>query len=73
MIQIGDVHRSGNSAAVAVSTAEELSHHPARVRALSETVTVPAMVGDDCVIVSESRAGPCGDRLLADREVDEAG
>ena len=76
-LDVGDVHRAAEPAAVAARPAHELGHHAAHVAALRDHVPVTAVVADDVVPGRECRGGADGDRLLPDAAVrgarDDAG
>ena len=65
-LDIGDVHRAAEAAAVAGLAPEQLRHHAREVGALGDAVAVAAVMADDEVLVLERRAGADGNRLLAD-------
>jgi hypothetical protein len=71
--RVGDVHRAALAAAEARGLGEQLGHHPVEVGALGEDVAVAAVGGGEVVVVSQGGAHARGDRLLAERGVDEPG
>ena len=71
-IGLGDVHRSAASATGPRLAAEQLGHHRLRIGSLGKAVAVAAVRGGDQVRPAQRRARAGGDRLLADRRVNEA-
>ena len=65
-LDIGDVHRAAQAAAVAGVAPEQLCHHAREVGSLGDAVAVPAVMTDHKVVVLECRAGADSNRLLAD-------
>src|SRR5581483_10811603 len=72
VLVVGDVHRAALAAAVARLLAEQLGEHPARLGALREAVTVPAVRRRDPVVPAERGAHADRDPLLADVQVRQA-
>ena len=68
-LDVGDVHRAAQAAAIAARPAHELGHHAPNIRALRDEVTVAAVISHDVVIGAECRRGSDGDRLLSDTAV----
>ena len=64
-LQVGDVHRAAEAAAVAGGAAHQLGHHAIGARTLGDAVAVAAMVARDVVVLAQMRAGAHGDRLFA--------
>jgi hypothetical protein len=70
---VGDVHRAALAVADALAAGEQLGHHPVDLHAAGEAVTVAAVGGGHVVALRQRGADAGGDRLLAERGVDEAG
>ncbi len=67
------VHRAALAAAEAIGAGEELGHHPVDVDALRQAVAVATVGGRQVVAVAQCDTDACGDPLLAQGGVDEAG
>ena len=72
-LDVVEVHRAAVAVAAALDLPVELGHELVRVRALRERVPVRAVRRGDHVVVLERAADADRDRLLADRDVEEAG
>ena len=72
-LDVVEVHRAAVAVRAALELAVQLGHELVRVRALGERVAVGAVRRGDHVAVLERAADPDGDRLLADRHVEESG
>ena len=72
-LDVVEVHRAAVSVRAALLLAVQLGHQLVRVRALRERVPVRAVGRRDHVAVLERAAHADGARLLADRDVEEAG
>ena len=70
---IGDVHRAAPAPVGSLGAAHQLGEHPERLEPLGQAVAVAAVGGGDDVVGSQRPAGADGRRLLADRQVHEAG
>ncbi len=70
---IGDVHRAAPAPVGSFGTTHELGEHPERLESLGQAVSMAAVGGRDDVIGAQRPAGANGRRLLADRQVHEAG
>ena len=65
-LQVGDVHRAAEPAAVAGLAPHQLGHHAVGAGALGDAVAMAAVVARDVVVLAQMRAGADRDRLLAD-------
>ena len=73
VLDVVEVHRAAEAARAALLLAVELGHDRVHVRALGDRVAVRAVRRGDHVVGLERGADAGGDRLLADRDVQEAG
>ena len=71
--EIDDMHRAALALAVAGALAVELRHHAVEASALGDQMAVAAMGRGDAIGLAQRRAYAGRARLLADRDVDEAG
>ena len=72
-LDVVQVHRAAVAVRAALELAVELGHDLVRVRALGERVAVRAVGRGEDVALLERVADADGDRLLADRDVQEPG
>ena len=72
-LDVVEVHRAAVAVRAALLLAVQLGHQLVRVGALRERVSVGPVGGGDHVAVLERAADADGARLLADRDVEEAG
>ena len=68
-LDIGDVHRAAEAAAVAARLAHQLRHHAPDIAALRDHVSVAAVMADDVVARQQGRCRADCDRLLPDAAV----
>src|SRR3546814_6071854 len=71
--QVGDMHRAAAPFAKPVPAAVDLLHHPLHVAALGDAMAVPAMGGDDVVIIGQMIADADGGCFLTTVQMSESG
>src|SRR2546421_601876 len=73
LVDVGDMHRAALATAGSCFTAQQLSHHLAQAHAFSDTVTMPAVMAGNVVIIGQVRADTHGNRFFTSIQVYETG